>query len=48
MPAIWSGRRRAKDRVQRWLAAGKNGQVGAMLVRTEQPKALEVLAETVL
>ena len=49
MPAIWSDRRRASsDRVQRWLAAGKKGHVGAMLIRTEQPKALEVLAEAVL
>jgi hypothetical protein len=31
-----------------WLAAGKKGHVGAMLIRTEQPKALEVLAEAVL
>ena len=39
---------RIKDRVQRWLAAGKKGHVGSMLVRTEQPEALEVLAQAVL
>jgi hypothetical protein len=39
---------RIKDRVQRWLAAGKKGHVGSMLVRTVQPEALEVLAQAVL
>jgi F420-dependent oxidoreductase-like protein len=39
---------RIKDRAQRWIAAGKQGHVGTMLVRTQQPKALELLAEVLL
>ena len=37
---------RIRDRAQRWIAAGKKGHVGTMLIRTQQPKALELLAET--
>ena len=33
---------------QRWIAAGKKGHVGSMLIRTQQPKALELLAEAML
>ena len=38
---------RIKDRAQRWIAAGKNGQVGSMLIGGDA-KALEVMAEAVL
>ena len=39
---------RIKDRAQRWIAAGKQGHVGTMLIRTQQPKALELLAQVLL
>ena len=39
---------RIRDRLQRWIAAGKAGHVGSMLVRTSQPKTLELLAEAML
>jgi F420-dependent oxidoreductase-like protein len=39
---------RIKDRAQRWIAAGKKGHVGTMLVRSHQPKGLELLAEAML
>jgi F420-dependent oxidoreductase-like protein len=39
---------RIKDRVQRWTAAGKKGHVGSMLIRSDQPKVLQLLAETML
>jgi F420-dependent oxidoreductase-like protein len=39
---------RIRDRLQRWIAAGKAGHVGSMLVRTDQPKTLELLAEVML
>ena len=39
---------RIRDRAQRWLAAGKRGHVGSMLIRSDQPKVLELLAETML
>ena len=39
---------RIKDRAQRWIAAGKKGQVGSMLIGTNQPKVLELMAELVL
>jgi F420-dependent oxidoreductase-like protein len=39
---------RIRERAQRWIAAGKQGHVGTMLIRTQQPKALELLAEVLL
>ena len=39
---------RIRDRAQRWISAGKRDQVGTMLLRSDQAKALEVLAETIL
>lgn len=39
---------RIKDRAQRWIAAGKQKHVHSMLIRTDQPKVLELLAETML
>ena len=39
---------RIKDRSQRWIAAGKRGQVGTMVIGGGQPKALELLAEVML
>jgi F420-dependent oxidoreductase-like protein len=39
---------RIRERAQRWIAAGKQGHVGTMLIRTDQPKALELLADTLL
>jgi len=38
---------RIKDRAQRWIAAGKQGHVGSMLISGDA-KALEVVAEAVL
>ena len=39
---------RIRERAQRWIAACKQGHVGTMLIRTQQPKALELLAEVLL
>jgi F420-dependent oxidoreductase-like protein len=39
---------RIRDRAQRWIAAAKQGHVGSMLIGAGQPKALELIAETVL
>ena len=39
---------RIRDRLQRWTAAGKKGHVGTMLIRPQQPEALELVAEAVL
>jgi alkanesulfonate monooxygenase SsuD/methylene tetrahydromethanopterin reductase-like flavin-dependent oxidoreductase (luciferase family) len=39
---------RIRDRLQRWTAAGKAGHVGSMLIRTSQPKTMELLAEVML
>ena len=39
---------RIRDRVQRWKAAGSKDHVGSMLIRSDQPKVLELLAEAML
>jgi F420-dependent oxidoreductase-like protein len=39
---------RIKERAQRWIAAGKKGHVGSMLIGAGQPKALELMAEVIL
>jgi F420-dependent oxidoreductase-like protein len=39
---------RIKDRLQRWLEAGNRGHVGSMLIGSQQPEALQLLAENVL
>ncbi|HEY2734052.1 MAG TPA: LLM class flavin-dependent oxidoreductase, partial [Polyangiales bacterium] len=39
---------RIKDRLQAWLAAGKQGKVGTLIVGSSQVEALRVVAETVL
>jgi F420-dependent oxidoreductase-like protein len=39
---------RIRDRAQRWIAAGKRGHVGSMLIRSDQPKVLELLADVML
>lgn len=39
---------RIRDRLQRWVAAGKAGHVGSMLVRTSQPQTMQLLAEVML
>jgi F420-dependent oxidoreductase-like protein len=39
---------RIKDRLQAWIAAGKAGQVGTMILGSGQPEALRLVAETVL
>ncbi len=39
---------RIRDRLQRWVEAGSRGQVSSMLIGSQQPEALEVIAETVL
>jgi F420-dependent oxidoreductase-like protein len=39
---------RIKDRLQAWIAAGKAGKVGTMILSSGQPEALRLVAETVL
>lgn len=39
---------RIKDRLQRWIDAGNKGQVSSMLLGCQDPKALALVAETVL
>ncbi len=39
---------RIKDRLQRWKAAGSQGYVGSMLIRTQQPETLELIAKEML
>lgn len=39
---------RIKERVQRWIAAGKQKHVHSMLIRSDDPKLLELLAKEVL
>lgn len=39
---------RIKERAQRWVEAGKKKHVHSMLIRTDNPKTLELLAETFL
>ena len=39
---------RIRERAQRWIAAGKKHHVGSMLLRSDQPKVLELLAEVFL
>jgi F420-dependent oxidoreductase-like protein len=39
---------RIRDRAQRWVAAGKRGHVGSMLIGAGQPEALELIAKAVL
>ena len=46
--ALCGPRDRIKERMQRWLDAGKKQQVGSMLLGTRQPEAMQLLAELVL
>jgi F420-dependent oxidoreductase-like protein len=39
---------RIKDRLQRWKDAGKQGHVSSMLIGSQQPEALQLLAENIL
>ena len=39
---------RIRDRLQRWKAAGSRGEVGSMLIGSQQPEALAVIAEEML
>ena len=39
---------RIRERLQRWKAAGANGQVASMLLGTQQPEALELVASEML
>lgn len=39
---------RIRDRLQRWKAAGKSGQVGSMLIGSQQPAVLELIAKEML
>jgi F420-dependent oxidoreductase-like protein len=39
---------RIRDRAQRWIAAGRRNHVGSMLIRSDQPRVMEVLAEALL
>ncbi|MEM7219434.1 MAG: LLM class F420-dependent oxidoreductase [Pseudomonadota bacterium] len=41
-------RDRIRDRLQRWKAAGARGHVGSMLIGSQQPEALQVVAEEML
>jgi len=39
---------RIRERAQRWKAAAKNGQVGSMLIGTQSPQVLDLLADALL
>jgi F420-dependent oxidoreductase-like protein len=39
---------RIKDRLQRWQEAGSKGHVGSMLIGSQQPEALELIAKVML
>ncbi len=39
---------RIRERLQRWKTAGSNGHVASMLLGTQQPEALELIAEEML
>ncbi|MCP5179279.1 MAG: LLM class F420-dependent oxidoreductase [Pseudomonadales bacterium] len=39
---------RIRERLQRWKAAGKTGQVGSMLIGGQQPEVLELIASEML
>jgi F420-dependent oxidoreductase-like protein len=39
---------RIKERAQRWKAAARDGRVGSMLIGTQSPKVLELLADALL
>ncbi|MCF7980568.1 MAG: LLM class F420-dependent oxidoreductase [Pseudomonadales bacterium] len=39
---------RIKERLQSWKEAGRNHQVGSMLIRTSQPEAMQLLADELL
>lgn len=39
---------RIKDRLSRWIDAGKKGHVSSMLIGSQQPEVLQLLAENVL
>jgi F420-dependent oxidoreductase-like protein len=46
--ALVGPKERIRDRLQAWIAAGKDHRVGTMILASLQPDALEVIAETVL
>ena len=46
--ALVGPRDRIRDRMQRWIAAGKKHHVGSMLIGSRQPEALRLIAELVL
>jgi F420-dependent oxidoreductase-like protein len=46
--ALVGPKERIKDRLQAWIAAGKAGKVGTMVLGTGQPEAMRVIAEAVL
>lgn len=39
---------RIKERAQRWIAAGRRGHVGSMLIGSGQKEALELMAELMM
>ena len=41
-------RERIKERAQRWIAAGRRGHVGSMLIGSGQKEALELMAELMM
>jgi F420-dependent oxidoreductase-like protein len=46
--ALVGPKERIRDHLQRWIAAGKRGHVGSMLLGSGQKEALRVVAEAVL
>lgn len=46
--ALLGPEQRIRERLQVWKAAGKQGHVGSMLIRTDQPEALQLLADELL
>jgi alkanesulfonate monooxygenase SsuD/methylene tetrahydromethanopterin reductase-like flavin-dependent oxidoreductase (luciferase family) len=46
--ALVGPRDRIRDRMQRWIEAGKKNHVGSMLIGSGQKEALQLLAELVL
>jgi F420-dependent oxidoreductase-like protein len=46
--ALCGPRDRIKGRLEAWIAAGKTHHVGTMIIGSNQPEALQLIAETVL
>ena len=46
--ALFGGRARIRERLQRWRQAGSRGEVGSLLLGTQDPAVLELCAEELL